>query len=78
VHSFLCVMGLVFYRLLLRILKKQEEMLSETRVIEELEKIRVALVKKGDGKPQFVFETMSLDQIRLFTALGLETVLKDT
>jgi transposase len=77
VHSFLCVMGLVFYRFLLWILKKQEEVLSETRVIEELEKIRVALVKKGDGKPQFEFETMSLDQMRLFTALGLETVLKE-
>ncbi|MEA2078381.1 MAG: IS1634 family transposase [Pseudomonadota bacterium] len=78
VHSFLCVMGLVFYRLLLWKLKKQEEMLSETRVIEELEKIRVALVKRGDKEPQFMFETMGLDQMRLFTALGLETVLKDS
>jgi len=77
VHSFLCVMGLVFYRLLLWKLKKQEEMLSETRVIEELEKIRIALVKKGDAESQFVFETMNLDQMRLFTTLGLETVLKD-
>jgi transposase len=78
VHSFLCVMGLVFYRLLLWKLKKQEEMLSETQVIEELEKIRVALVKRGDKEPQFMFETMGLDQMRLFTALGLETVLKET
>ena len=78
VHSFLCVMGLVFYRLLLWKLKKQEEMLSETRVIEELEKIRVVLVKRGDEEPQFMFETMGLDQMRLFTALGLETVLKET
>ncbi len=78
VHSFLCVMGLVFYRLLLWKLKKQEEMLSETRVIEELEKIRVALVKMGDKEPQFMFETMGLDQMRLFTALRLETVLKDS
>ena len=78
VHSFLCVMGLVFYRLLLWKLKKQEEMLSETRVIEELEKIRVVLLKKGDEEPQFMFETMGLDQMRLFTALGLETVLKET
>ena len=78
VHSFLCVMGLVFYRLLLWKLKKQEEMLSETRVIEELEKIRVGLVKRGDKEPQFMFETMGLDQMRLFTALGLETVLKDS
>jgi transposase len=78
VHSFLCVMGLVFYRLLLWKLKKQEEMLSETRAIEELEKIRVVLVKRGDKEPQFMFETMGLDQMRLFTALGLETVLKET
>ncbi len=78
VHSFLCVMGLVFYRLLLWKLKKQEEMLSETRVIEELEKIRIALVKKGDAESQFVFETMNLNQMRLFTTLGLETVLKDS
>jgi hypothetical protein len=72
------VTGLVFYRLLLLKLKKHDEMLSGTRVIEELEKIRVALVKKGDGEPQFVFETMDLDQVRLFTALGLETVLEDS
>lgn len=78
VHSFLCVMGLIFYRFLLWKLKKQEETLSETRVIEELEKIRVALVKMGDSEPQFVFETMNLDQMRLFSALGLETVLKDS
>jgi transposase len=78
VISFFCVMGLVFYRLLLWKLKKQEEMLSETRVIEELEKIRVVLVKRDDKKTQFMFETMGLDQMRLFTALGLKTVLKET
>ncbi|MBE0525243.1 MAG: IS1634 family transposase, partial [Methanosarcinales archaeon] len=77
VHSFLCVMGLVFYRYLLWKLEKQEEMLSETRIIEELEKIRIALVKKGNKKPQFMFETMGLDQMRLFTTLGLDTVLKE-
>ena len=43
-----------------------------------LEKIRVVLVKKGDKEPQFMFETMGLDQMRFFTALGLETVLKET
>ena len=43
-----------------------------------LEKIRVVLVKRGDKKPQFMFETMGLDQMRHFTALGLETVLKET
>lgn len=78
VHSFLCVMGLTFYRFLLWKLNKQNEILSETRVIEELEKIRVALVKKGEVEPQFIFETMNLDQMRLFSGLGLETVLKDS
>ena len=43
-----------------------------------LEKIRVVLVKRGDKEPQFMFETMGLDQMRFFTALGLETVLKET
>jgi hypothetical protein len=58
-----------FYRLLLWKLKKQKEMLSETRVIEELEKIRVVLLKKGDEEPQFMFETMGLDQMRLLLHL---------
>jgi hypothetical protein len=44
-------------------------MLSETRVIEELEKIRVVLLKKGDKEPQFMFETMGLDQMRLLPHL---------
>jgi len=78
VHSFICVMGLVFYRFLLWKLKRQNELLSETRVIEELENIRVALVKRDDERPNFVFENMDLDQMRLFTELRLDTVLKDT
>ncbi len=76
VHSFICVMGLVFYRYLLWKLKRQNERLSETMTIEELEKIRVALVKRDDEKPNFVFEQMDLDQMRLFTELRLDTVLK--
>ena len=43
-----------------------------------LEMIRVVLVKRGDKEPQFMFETVGLDQRRLFVALGLETVLKET
>lgn len=78
VHSFLCVMGLVFYRFLLWKLKKQNELLSETRVVEELEKIRVALVKREDEKPNFVFENLDLDQMRLFTELRLDSVLKES
>jgi len=47
------------------------------RVIEEGEKVRVGLVKMGDWGPQFIFETMDLDQMKLLIAFGLETVLKD-
>ena len=78
VHSFLCVIGLVFYRFLLWKLKKQNESISDTRVVEELEKIRVALVKREDERPNFVFENMDLDQMRLFTELRLDTVLKES
>lgn len=76
VHSFLMVMGLVFYRFLLWKLKKQNETLSDTMVIDELEKIRVALVSREGGKPEFIFEKMSLDQMRLFTELKLDSTLK--
>ncbi len=77
VHIFLCVTGLVFYRYLMWKLKKQNETLSETKVIEELEKIRVTLVKKEDGTPKLKFEEMDLDQMRLFSTLDLESVLKE-
>ena len=75
-HMYLCVMGLVFYRYLMWKLKKQGETLSDTKVIEELEKIRVALVKREDGIPKLKFEEMDLDQMRLFTTLGLESIFK--
>ena len=57
---------------------KQNEILSETRVIEELERIRVALVKREDERPNFVFENLDLDQMRLFTKLRLDSVLKES
>ena len=45
-------------------------MLSDTRVIEELEKIRVVLVKRGDKEPQFMFETMGSDETFYCTWTG--------
>ena len=77
VHNFLCVMGLVFYRYLMWKLRRQNESLSDTRVIEELEKIRIAVVKRNKGTANLQFEEMGLDQARLFSALRLESVLKD-
>ena len=76
VHIFLCVMGLIFYRYLLWKLKKSDELLSNTEVIEKLENIRVALVKSGDHEAKFVFETMDVDQARLFSTLCLGDVLE--
>lgn len=76
VHIFLCVMGLVCYRYLLWKLKKSDELLSDTEVIEKLENIRIALVKSGDREAKFVFETMDVDQVRLFSMLRLGDVLE--
>jgi len=76
VHIFLCVMGLVFYRYLLWKLKKSDELLSDTEVIEKLENIRVALVKSGDHEAKFVFETVDVGQARLFSMLCLGDVLE--
>jgi len=76
IHIFLCVIGLVFYRYMMWKLKKQDETLSGTKVIEKLEKIRIAVVKR-DKVTNLQFEEMDLDQVRLFSALGLESVLKD-
>ncbi len=76
VHIFLCVMGLVFYRYMLWKLKKSNEQLSNTEVIEKLENIRIALVKSGDREVKFVFETMDVDQMRLFAMLRLGDIIE--
>ena len=77
VHTYLCVMGLVFYRYMMWKLKKQNETLSDTRVIEKLEKIRVMLAKRDDEPVTLKYEEMDRDQMRLFTTLGLGDILKD-
>ena len=76
VHIFLCVTGLIFYRYLMWKLKKQDEPLSDTTVIGELEKIRVGIIKKDDEKVQLKFEEMTLNQMRLFTNLELKDALR--
>ncbi|ODS38063.1 MAG: hypothetical protein A7316_08630 [Candidatus Altiarchaeales archaeon WOR_SM1_86-2] len=77
VHIFLCVAGLVFYRYMMWKLRKQNETLSETKIIDRLEKIRIAVVKKNDGNPKLKYEDMDLDQMRLFSTFELESVLKN-
>ncbi len=45
-------------------------------VIEKLENIRIALVKLENREAKFVFETMDVDQARLFSTLCLGDVLE--
>lgn len=70
-------MAKLSYKYLMWKLKKQDETLLDTKVIEELEKIRVALVKRYDGTSKLKFEEMDLEQMRLFNTLELMGVLKD-
>jgi transposase len=70
VHVFLCVMGMLFYRYLLWKLRRFK--LSGQRIIEELEGIRICVVKQnGTGKGKLVFEEMTPLQARLFSFLDL-------
>ena len=77
VHIFLCFTGLVFYRYLMWKLKKEDEPLSETKILDKLEKIRVAVVKKNNGNAKLKYEEMDLDQMMLFSNLELGGVLKN-
>lgn len=54
-------------------LKKSEAMLSDTEIIEKLESIRVIPAKSGNREVELVFETMDVDQLRLFTMLYLDS-----
>ncbi|MDI6730413.1 MAG: hypothetical protein QMD06_02580 [Candidatus Altarchaeum sp.] len=72
VHIFLCVTGLIFYRCLMWKLKKQNEPLSNTIIIENLEKIRVTLAKRDDEPVKIKYEEMDLNQMRMFSAPNLE------
>jgi transposase len=69
-HIFLCIIGMIFYRYLAW--KCKHLRLSLRRLVEELEGIRVALVKeKSGGKVEVVVEEMDAKQARLFSLLDL-------
>lgn len=69
-HIFLCFLGMLFFRYLM--LKVKSTGLSEVEVIEELEKIRLAIVKeKNSKKPKVMLEQMNLQQAGLFSILSL-------
>lgn len=70
VHVLLCVMGMLFYRYLFWKLKRFK--LSGQRILEELERIRISVMKQNETKQvQLVFEEMTPLQARLFSFLDL-------
>ena len=69
-HIFLCIIGMIFYRYMAW--KCKHLRLSLRRLVEELEGIRVAIVKqKSGGKVGIVLEEMDAKQARLFSLLDL-------
>lgn len=69
-HIFLCFLGVLFFRYMLH--KTSELGLSAKQVAEELQKMRLGLVKvKGTKKARVVVEQMSLEQANLFSTLKL-------
>ena len=69
-HIFLCITGMLFYRYLAW--KCKYFHLSMRRLVEELEGIRLALVKeKTNSKVKLVVEEMNSKQARLFSLLDL-------
>ena len=75
VHMFLCVQGLFFVRYLSW--KVGDQGITDERMMDELARIRVALVSRSDlKKPQLVVEEMTPLQARLFTKLDLSRYIK--
>ncbi len=69
-HIFLCITGMLFYRYLAW--KCKHFHLSMRRLLEELEGIRLALVKeKTNSKVELVVEEMNSKQARLFSQLDM-------
>ena len=69
-HIFLCIIGMIFYRYMAW--KCKHLRWSLRQLVEELEGIRVAIVKqKSGGKVEIVLEEMDAKQARLFSLLDL-------
>ena len=69
-HIFLCVVGMIFYRYLAW--KCKHLRLSITRLVDELDGIRLALVQeKTGGDVVIMVEEMVAKQARLFSLLDL-------
>jgi transposase len=71
VHVFICVLSMVLYRYMLWKLKDMK--LTEQRMVKELRDMRLAFVREKDAKAfKVVLETMTPEQIRIYSNLGLE------
>lgn len=69
-HIFLCFLGVMFFRYMLH--RLSDLGMSAQAVAEELQKMRIGLVKvKGTKKAKIVVEQMSLEQANLFSILKL-------
>ncbi len=74
-HVFLCVLGLFFVRYLSW--KVGDQGITDERMMDELARVRVALVSRSDLKrPELVVEEMTPLQARLFTKLDHRRYIK--
>lgn len=74
VHVFLCVLGMLFMRYMKKTVPTKE---SLPRVMDELERLRVALIKDTKtGDAQLKVEQMNHIQAKFFSSLRLEKYLK--
>lgn len=67
-HVFVCIMGLVLYRLMVQELKMD---ISLQRLMQLLDNIRIAVVGKEHEKPTIVVEKMDKETAKIFSRLGL-------
>jgi transposase len=72
-HVFLCVLGLLLLRYLQWEARELE--LSIPAMLEELENVRIAVLRQGDGRPKVVLEQMTKVQARLVEKLQLGSLI---
>jgi transposase len=72
-HVFLCVLGLMLLRYLQW--EARDLGLSIPTMLEELEKVRIAVVRTAEGRPQVVLEQMTKTQALLVEKLRLTAML---
>lgn len=73
-HIFICVLSMLLYRYMLWKLKDLD--MSEQKITDELKNMRLAFIKQKNSKSvKKVLESMTPEQIRIYSALNLEKYL---